>query len=74
MEPAMKELAQEFEGQVEIAKLNVDQNPALAQSLDVMSIPTLMLFKDGKPVSRLVGLQPKQRVADAIRTALAVSV
>jgi len=74
MEPAMKELAQEFEGQVEIAKLNVDENPALAQSLDVMSIPTLMLFKDGKPVSRLVGLQPKQRVADAIRTALAVSV
>jgi thioredoxin 1 len=74
MEPAMKELAQEFEGQVEIAKLNVDENPALAQSLDVMSIPTLMLFKDGKPVSRLVGLQPKNRVAGAIRAALTVSV
>jgi thioredoxin 1 len=73
MEPTMKQLADEFDGKVEIAKLNVDENPDLAQSLDVMSIPTLMLFKDGKPVNRLVGLQPKDRVAHAIRSALAVA-
>jgi thioredoxin 1 len=71
MEPAMKELSTEFEGKVDIAKLNVDENPSLAQSLDVMSIPTLMLFKDGKPVQRIVGLTAKDKLAGVMTAALA---
>lgn len=71
MEPAIKELAAEFEGKVDVAKLNVDENPAIAQSLDVMSIPTLMLFKGGKPVQRIIGLTAKDKLASAMTASLA---
>lgn len=71
IEPAMKELSTEFEGKVDIAKLNVDENPNLAQSLDVMSIPTLMLFKDGKPVERIIGLTAKDKLAGVMNAAIA---
>ncbi|HVQ44095.1 MAG TPA: thioredoxin [Candidatus Saccharimonadia bacterium] len=71
MEPAIKELAAEFEGKVDVAKLNVDDNPAIAQSLDVMSIPTLMLFKGGKPVERIVGLTAKDKLAGVMSAAIA---
>ncbi len=70
MEPAMKELSAEFEGKIDIAKLNVDENPTLAQSLDVMSIPTLMMFKDGKPVDRVIGLTAKDKLAGVMTAAL----
>ena len=63
MEPAIKELGAEFDGKVDIAKLNVDENPDLAQSLDVMSIPTMLVFKDGKQVERIVGLTAKDKLA-----------
>jgi len=71
MEPAMKELAAEFDGKVDIAKLNVDENPNITQSLDVMGIPTMMLFKDGKPVERIIGLTTKDKVASALTAAIA---
>lgn len=71
MEPAMKELSAQFEGKMEIAKLNVDDNPNLAQSLDVMSIPTMILFKNGQPVQRIVGLTNKDKVAAAMTAVLA---
>ncbi len=71
MEPAMKELAIEFDGKVDVAKVNVDENPTLAQSLDVMSIPTLMLFKGGQPVERLIGLTPKDKLTGVLTAALA---
>lgn len=70
MEPTIEEVAKEFEGKMDIAKLNVDENPDLAQKLDVMSIPTLMVFKNGQPVSRLVGLQAKERLSGAMTAAL----
>lgn len=63
MEPAMEELSAEFDGKVDIAKLNVDENPDLAASMDVMSIPTMLVFKDGKQVQRIVGLTPKDKLA-----------
>lgn len=63
MEPAIKELGTEFDGKVDIAKLNVDENPDLAASLDVMSIPTMLVFKDGKQVERIVGLTAKDKLA-----------
>lgn len=71
MEPTMKELSAQFDGKVDIAKLNVDDNPNLAQSLDVMSIPTMVLFKGGKPVQRIIGLTAKDKVAGVMSAALA---
>ncbi|HEY2003826.1 MAG TPA: thioredoxin [Candidatus Saccharimonadia bacterium] len=71
MEPTIEAVAKEFEGKVTVAKLNVDENPELAQQLDVMSIPTMMLFKNGQPVNRLVGLSTKERLTGAISAALA---
>ncbi len=71
MEPALKELATEFEGKFDIAKLNVDENPELAQSFDVMSIPNMLIFKDGKPVQRIIGLTGKDKLAATMKAVLA---
>jgi thioredoxin 1 len=71
MEPALEAVAKQYDGQITVAKLNVDENPELAQSLDVMSIPTMMMFKDGKPVNRLVGLSTQERLSGAVAAALA---
>lgn len=71
MEPAIEAVAKQFEGKVDVAKLNVDENPELAQQLDVMSIPTMMVFKGGQPINRLVGLSTKERLASAVTAALA---
>ncbi|MBW5445974.1 thioredoxin [Cohnella sp. CFH 77786] len=57
--PIVEELAEELKGQATIAKVNVDEEPELASQFGVMSIPTLILFKDGQPVDKLVGLQSK---------------
>ncbi|GAC1368910.1 MAG: thioredoxin [Candidatus Saccharimonadales bacterium] len=71
MEPTIKDLAADFDGKVDIAKLNIDENPDLAQSLDVMSIPTMLIFKDGKPVERIVGLTAKDKLAGILNAAIA---
>jgi thioredoxin 1 len=71
MEPTIEAVAKEFDGKLTVAKLNVDENPELAQSLDVMSIPTMLLFKNGKPVQRLVGLTTKDRLTGVVTAALA---
>jgi thioredoxin 1 len=70
MEPTIEAVAKEYAGRITVAKLNVDENPELAQSLDVMSIPTMMMFKDGKPINRLVGLSTQARLSGAIAAAL----
>jgi len=57
--PILEEIANEHEGKVRIAKLNVDDNPDAARRFDVMSIPTLIVFQDGKPVKRMVGAKGK---------------
>lgn len=57
--PIVEELATELAGQATIAKINVDEEPELASQFGVMSIPTLILFKDGQPVDKMVGLQSK---------------
>jgi thioredoxin 1 len=58
--PVLEELARDMQGKVTIGKVNVDENPASAGNYGVRSIPTLMLFKDGKLVSTKVGALPKQ--------------
>jgi thioredoxin 1 len=57
--PVLEEIAGEHDGKLRIAKLNVDDNPDAARRFDVMSIPTLIVFKDGQPAKRLVGAKPK---------------
>ena len=57
--PALEEIATEMKGKVTIAKLNVDENPGVAGTYGIRSIPTLMLFKGGKMASTKVGAAPK---------------
>ncbi|GFR39023.1 thioredoxin [Insulibacter thermoxylanivorax] len=64
--PVLEELDQEMGDQVKIAKINVDDNPDTTSRFGVMSIPTLIVFKDGQPVDKLVGFQPK----DALKSVL----
>lgn len=65
MEPVLEEVAAEFPA-VTVAKLNVDENPATATRFDVLSIPTLLAFKDGAVVKKLVGAMPKKRLVDEL--------
>ena len=57
--PVLEEIAAEHPDKLRIRKLNVDDNPSAARRYDVMSIPTLIVFKDGQPAKRLVGAKPK---------------
>ena len=57
--PILEEIADEQVGSLKIAKLNVDDAPNTARQYEVMSIPTMILFKDGEPVKKIVGAKPK---------------
>lgn len=58
--PIIEELATEYEGKVDFAKVNVDENPRIASQFSIQSIPTLLIFKDGKPMTQMVGMRPKE--------------
>ena len=64
--PALEEIAGEVGDKVKIVKLNVDENPNTASKYGIMSIPTLLMFKDGEISSRQVGAAPKQKLAQWI--------
>lgn len=68
--PALEEISGTLAGKVKIVKLNVDENPATAAKYGIMSIPTLMLFKNGELASRQVGAAPKQKLEQWITTAV----
>ena len=57
--PVIEELAGDYQGKIKVGKLNVDDNQQTAMSYRVMSIPTVILFKDGEPVETMIGAQPK---------------
>ena len=57
--PVIEELAEEFQGRVKVGKLNTDENSAAAGALRITALPTVILFKDGRPVDGLLGVQPK---------------
>jgi thioredoxin 1 len=59
LSPIIEELAEDYAGKVVVAKVNTDENPATPGRFDIMSIPTLLLFKDGELVDRAVGMRPK---------------
>src|SRR5262249_44436418 len=71
MEPLIDELAAEMAGRVRVAKLNVDENPATAARFSARSIPTLLVFKAGREVDRIVGAQPKSEIARRLEQAMA---
>ena len=60
--PIIDQLAIELQGKIKIAKVNVDDAPELAGQFNVMSIPTLLIFKNGQPVDQIVGALPKDRL------------
>ncbi|MFT7646763.1 MAG: thioredoxin 1 [Candidatus Poriferisodalaceae bacterium] len=63
--PILEEIANEHDG-IKITKVNVDDNPDIARRFEVMSIPTLIIFKDGEPAKRLVGAKPKGALLEEI--------
>lgn len=69
--PVIEELAAEMAGRVRVAKLNVDENPATAARFGVQGIPTLILFKAGQEIDRIVGVQPKAAIVQRLERAAA---
>ena len=67
MGPVIEKLSQEYEGKVNIGKLNVDNNPNVTNKYGITSIPTLLFIKDGKVVCQLVGVYPKSKVEKKIK-------
>ncbi len=64
--PTIEELAKQYDGTVKVGKLNIDENPQSPSSFGIHSIPAVLLFKDGKVVETLVGVQPKERYEQAL--------
>ena len=69
--PVLEALADEYAGQVKFAKVNVDENPRTATAFSVASIPTLILFKGGRPVDILVGAHPRAGIEGVLKKHLA---
>lgn len=67
LEPLLEEMAAEWGDTVLVAKLDVDHNPEIAGSYQVLSVPTTILFKGGEPLERLVGFQPKERFTSKVQ-------
>ena len=68
--PILDELAEEYDGKISFVRMDVDQNPKTASSYRIMSIPTLLLFKKGEPISHIVGFRPKEELAQSLDAAL----
>ena len=69
MAPVVESLAEELDGVAYVGKLNVDENEEIAMKYSVMTIPTLMVFKNGTMVNKVIGVQPKKAVEKMIREA-----
>jgi len=65
--PVIDQLADEYEGKLEVAKVNVDENPELAGKYDIMSIPSVFMFNNGNKVGEIIGARPKQVFVDMLR-------
>jgi thioredoxin 1 len=68
--PVVEELAEEYDGKMSFGKVNVDENPKTASQYGIMSIPTLIIFKEGKPVSNIVGFRPKGELKKSLDEAI----
>lgn len=70
MQPALDSLAEDFEGRASVAKVNVDEERVLAAMFQVMSIPALMIFKDGKKVAEFTGVQSEKVLSEKLESLL----
>lgn len=70
MGPVVEELADSYAGKVKVCKLNVDENPQTASRYQIMSIPTLLLFKGGQEQDRIIGYQPREQLAGRLELSL----
>ena len=68
--PIVEQLATDYAGKLKVAKLNIDENPKVPTMYEVRSIPTLLVFKDGKVVGQIVGAVPRPKIEDMIKKAL----
>ncbi|MFT4556917.1 MAG: thioredoxin 1 [Planctomycetaceae bacterium] len=64
--PTVDAIAEEYEGKVKVGKVNTDENPQIATQHQINSIPTLMIFKGGEVVERLVGAIPKEKITEKL--------
>jgi thioredoxin 1 len=65
--PILEEIASEYEGKLQITKLDVDNNEQTAMQFDVRSLPTFIIFKEGKPVERIIGFMPKGKLLEKLK-------
>ncbi len=68
--PIMEKLSTEYDGKAKFTKIDVDENPAIAEQFEIMSIPTLIVFKNGKPVERFVGAAPAEHYRNIVNGVL----
>ena len=68
--PIVEEIAKEYDGRLKVMKLNTDENPEVSGRYQIMGIPTLMFFKDGAPVDKIVGAMPKAHFVEKINALL----
>ncbi len=68
--PIVEQIAQEYLGKAKVGKLNVDENPVTSQNYGIMSIPSLLIFKNGQVVDQLIGAHPKEAIAERLDKAL----
>ena len=68
--PTVEEIAKKFSGKIKVAKMNVDENRATPGNYGIMSIPTLIIFKNGEIVERIVGVVPQSRLEEVVQKAL----
>ena len=71
--PILDQLAAESEGRYRIAKLNVDENPVTASRFQIASIPTMLIFKEGQLIDRIIGAQPKEAIAQRLQVAVSAA-
>jgi len=71
--PAIEELASDYDGQATVGKLNVDEQPSIAQQYGIQSIPSVLFFQDGKVVDQVVGAVPKKALAEKLNRLVAVA-
>jgi thioredoxin 1 len=68
--PILEDVANDYEGKIKVVKVNIQENENLASQYGIMAIPNLKIFKNGQAVDEIIGLQPKEAIAEKIETVL----